>query len=111
MSYFYLLFSQLYSLACHPHRFHQHSSHMEANTSVLPTQPEQPDGGAGGDGAGLVVPAPVVHINDTAKIQLRWLDTTTFCQKYGLGDEICQRLIGEKNYTSKLDTSPNSSGL
>ncbi|KAJ7900377.1 hypothetical protein B0H14DRAFT_2556512 [Mycena olivaceomarginata] len=54
------------------------------------------DGGAGGDGAGLVVPVPVVHINDTAKIQLRWLDTTTFCQKYGLDDEICQRLIGEK---------------
>jgi hypothetical protein len=54
------------------------------------------DGGAGGDGAGLVVPVPVVHIDDNAKIQLRWLDTTTFCEKYGLGDEICQRLIGEK---------------
>ncbi|KAJ7837559.1 hypothetical protein B0H14DRAFT_1098046 [Mycena olivaceomarginata] len=36
MSYFYLLLSQLYSLACHPYRFHQHSSHMEANTSAGP---------------------------------------------------------------------------
>jgi hypothetical protein len=35
MSYFYLLLSQLYSLACHPYRFHQHSSHMEANTSGM----------------------------------------------------------------------------
>ncbi|KAF7344205.1 hypothetical protein MVEN_01711000 [Mycena venus] len=54
------------------------------------------DGETGGYGAGLVVEAPVVHIDDSAKIRLPWLDTTTFCQKYGLGDEICQQLIGEK---------------
>ncbi|KAF8187353.1 hypothetical protein K438DRAFT_1764956 [Mycena galopus ATCC 62051] len=65
--------------------------------SVLPKQPEQPYGGTGGDGAGLVVEAPAVHIDDTAKARLRWIDTTTFCQEYGLGDEIRQLLI-DKNY-------------
>ncbi|KAF8152050.1 hypothetical protein K438DRAFT_1864643 [Mycena galopus ATCC 62051] len=69
---------------------------MGANTSVLPEQPEQPDGGTGGYGAGLVVEAPAVHSDNTAKARLRWIDTTTFCQEYGLGGEICQRLIGEK---------------
>ncbi|KAF8172353.1 hypothetical protein K438DRAFT_1851569 [Mycena galopus ATCC 62051] len=64
---------------------------MGANSSA--------DGGTGGDGEGLVVEAPAVHIDDTAKTRLQWIDTTTFCQEYGLGGEICQRLIGEKYHT------------
>jgi hypothetical protein len=52
-------------------------------------------GGTGGYGVGPVVEAPAVHIDDTAKTKLEPLDTTAFCQKYHLGDEICKLLTNE----------------
>jgi hypothetical protein len=52
-------------------------------------------GGTGGYGAGLVLEEPVVYIDDTAKTLLKPLDTTAFCQKYHLGDEICKLLTTE----------------
>ncbi|KAJ7897131.1 hypothetical protein B0H14DRAFT_2557788 [Mycena olivaceomarginata] len=73
--------------------------------SILSKQPEQhaagvhgdsdAKGGTGGYGAGLVLEEPVVYIDDTAKTLLKPLDTTAFCQKYHLGDEICKLLTNE----------------
>ncbi|KAF8172338.1 hypothetical protein K438DRAFT_1851544 [Mycena galopus ATCC 62051] len=82
--------SGMFQLLCCPKLTPFLSSTEAAGTAYVA------DGGTGGVGAGLVVEAPAVHIDNTAKARLRWIDTTTFCQEYGLGSEICQRLIGEK---------------